>query len=153
MKTTYLAGVILTLVGRVAAWGAVGHETVGYIAMEFLGEKTAAFVKKTISDTYDNNLGPAAPWADSVRYLSEFTFSAPFHYIDANGELFYSFLSPLLTFNGPDDPKGGSCSVQESRDCGDTGCLCKNHSHRKIEICLLIPINSHGNCQLHTTGE
>jgi hypothetical protein len=81
------------LVGRVAAWGAVGHEAVGYIAMEFLATEAAAFVKKTIPDAYNNSLGPAAPWADDVRYLSEFSWSAPFHFIDANGDQHLVLLS------------------------------------------------------------
>ena len=86
MRTTYLASLTLALVGHVAAWGQIGHETVGYIAMEFLGPKTAAFVNKTIPAKYNHSLGPAAPWADSVRHLSEFAWSAPFHFIDANGK-------------------------------------------------------------------
>ncbi|KIM84327.1 hypothetical protein PILCRDRAFT_6576 [Piloderma croceum F 1598] len=106
MKTAHLAGITLALVGRVSAWGQVGHETIGYIAMEFLATNAAAFVKTTIPAKYNNSLGPAAPWADTVRSLSEFKWSAPFHFIDAN-----------------DDPLGGSCSVEESRDCGNTGCL------------------------------
>lgn len=86
MKTACLVGLTLALVGRVAAWGAVGHEAVGYIAMEFLSTKAAAFVKQTIPAKYNNSLGPAAPWADDVRSLSGFSWSAPFHYIDANGD-------------------------------------------------------------------
>lgn len=85
MNTAILAGIGLALVGHVAAWGAVGHEAVGYVAMEFLAPKAAAFVSKTISSTYNHNLGPAAPWADTVRYTKGYTFTAPFHFIDANG--------------------------------------------------------------------
>ena|SRR6267154_438612 len=85
MKSTYLVGVTLALVGKVVAWGAVGHEAVGYIAMEFLAPKAAAFVKQTIPAKYNNSLGPAATWADSVKYLSGFHWSPPFHFIDANG--------------------------------------------------------------------
>jgi hypothetical protein len=128
MKTAFLACVTLALVGRIAAWGAVGHETVGYIAMEFLAPKAAAFVNNTIPSKYNNSLGPAAPWADDVRSLSGFTWSAPFHFIDANGEqyLVNTFSDKILTSTlFTDDPLGGSCSVDESRDCGSTGCLCK----------------------------
>lgn len=106
MKTAAIAGVSLALAGQVAAWGAVGHEAVGYIAMEFLAPKAAAFVKKTISSSYNYSLGPAAPWADDVKYTKGFTFSAPLHYIDAE-----------------DSPLNGSCSVEQSRDCGSEGCL------------------------------
>ncbi|KLO12485.1 nuclease Le1 [Schizopora paradoxa] len=90
----------------VVAWGDLGHETVGYVAMSFLAPKALSFVQSTISDSDDNSLGPAATWADSVREEASFTFTAPFHFVDAE-----------------DDPKGGSCSVVESRDCGSEGCL------------------------------
>jgi hypothetical protein len=86
MKTACLVGLTLALVGRVAAWGAVGHEAVGYIAMEFLSTKAAAFVKQTIPAKYNNSLGPAAPWADGVRHLPGFIWTEPFHFLDANGE-------------------------------------------------------------------
>jgi hypothetical protein len=127
MKTPYLAAVILAFAGHVAAWGQVGHETVGYIAMEFLATKAAAFVKNTIPAKYNNSLGPAAPWADTVRYLSEFHWSAPFHFIDANGDQHSVTCCNKLLISKLciDNPLGGSCSVEESRDCGSTGCLCK----------------------------
>jgi len=106
MKAVCIVGGTLALVGRVAAWGLVGHEAVGYIGMEFLAPHAADFVKNTIPAKYSHSLGPAAPWADDVRHMSSFSWSAPFHFIDAN-----------------DDPLGGSCSVNEPRDCGPTGCL------------------------------
>jgi hypothetical protein len=86
MKTACLASITLALVGRVAAWGAAGHQAVGYIAMKFLAPDAAAFVKNTIPAKYNHSLGPAATWADDVRHLSLFSWSAPFHFIDAEGE-------------------------------------------------------------------
>jgi hypothetical protein len=76
----------LVFLGRVAAWGEIGHEAVGYIAMEFLAPNAAAFVTNTIPAKYNNNLGPAAPWADDVRHLRSFSWSAPFHFFDSNGK-------------------------------------------------------------------
>jgi hypothetical protein len=93
MKPTCFAGVTLALIGHVAAWGAVGHETVGYIAMEFLSSDAATFVQQTIPAKYKHSLGPAAPWADEVRSTSGFLWSEPFHFIDANGCSMYEFLS------------------------------------------------------------
>jgi hypothetical protein len=97
MKITGLAGIALALIGRVAAWGAEGHQAVGYVAMAFLSSDTAAFVKQTIPDKYSNSLGPAAVWADEVRSLSGFRWSAPFHFIDANGRsnLLITFLEQI----------------------------------------------------------
>ncbi|KAI0641686.1 nuclease Le1 [Trametes meyenii] len=81
------------------AWGTLGHQT-------FLAPKALAFVKSSLGSTYDQSLGPAAPWADSVRYVSSYRWSAPLHFVDAE-----------------DSPLSGSCSVQESRDCGDGDCI------------------------------
>lgn len=97
MKTAAIFGISLALTEQVAAWGALGHQAVGYIAMEFLAPKATAFVKKTVASSYDNSLGPAAVWADSVKYTKGYHFTAPFHFIDA-----------------VDDPLGGSCSVGQS---------------------------------------
>ncbi|KAI5118916.1 hypothetical protein M0805_004692 [Coniferiporia weirii] len=115
-------GVALTLPMGTYAWGALGHETIGYIAMNFLSADTLSFVQDTINSTFDNSLGPAAPWADTVRYETAFKFSAPFHFIDAE-----------------DDPLGGSCSVDEDRDCGSSGCLLTaiaNYTQRVTDMSL-----------------
>ncbi|KAL5497999.1 hypothetical protein ACEPAH_2930 [Sanghuangporus vaninii] len=91
---------------RVLAWGALGHEAVGFVAMDFLSSGALSFVQDTINSSFDHSLGPAGPWADTVRSEAAFRFTAPFHFIDAE-----------------DDPLGGSCSVNEDRDCGSTGCI------------------------------
>ncbi|KAL1942204.1 hypothetical protein VTO73DRAFT_6268 [Trametes versicolor] len=90
----------------VAAWGTLGHQTVGYVAQEFLAPKALAFVKSSLGSTYNQSLGAAASWADSVRSLAAYRWSAPFHFVDAE-----------------DSPLSGSCSVQETRDCGSGGCI------------------------------
>ncbi|KAI0822084.1 nuclease Le1 [Trametes gibbosa] len=90
----------------VAAWGTLGHQTVGYVAQEFLAPKALAFVQSSLGSTYNESLGPAAPWADSVRYVSGYGWSAPLHFVDAE-----------------DSPLSGSCSVQETRDCGNGDCI------------------------------
>ncbi|KAF7969185.1 hypothetical protein HWV62_27957 [Athelia sp. TMB] len=107
MKSALFAvGAALAFSEGVAAWGDVGHEAVGYVAMEFLATKAAAFVKKTVPSSDSYSLGPIATWADTVKYETAYEWSQPWHFIDAM-----------------DDPLGGSCSVVESRDCGSTGCL------------------------------
>ncbi|KAI0323505.1 nuclease Le1 [Cubamyces sp. BRFM 1775] len=88
------------------AWGTLGHQTVGYVAQEFLAPKALAFVKSSLGSTYDESLGPAAPWADSVKYESAYRWSSPLHFVDAE-----------------DSPLSGSCSVEEQRDCGDEDCI------------------------------
>ncbi|KAF9516983.1 hypothetical protein BS47DRAFT_590929 [Hydnum rufescens UP504] len=77
-----------------------GHEVVGYVAQAFLGLNTLAFVRNTLDSQYRGQLGPAALWADQIKYTRGWTWSKGFHFVDAH-----------------DDPLGGSCSVSDSRDC------------------------------------
>ncbi|OJT05807.1 Nuclease PA3 [Trametes pubescens] len=109
----------------VTAWGTLGHQTVGYVAQEFLAPKALAFVKSSLGTTYNQSLGAAASWADSVRSLAAYRWSAPFHFVDAEGESeFLVILGHTLTSTiSKDAPLSGSCSVQETRDCGSGGCI------------------------------
>ncbi|KAI1359965.1 nuclease S1 precursor [Xylaria arbuscula] len=93
------------LVPSVAAWGAMGHETVAYVASNFVTADTKAYFQDLLDDTSADYLASVASWADSYRYTTAGAFSAPFHYIDAN-----------------DDPPS-SCGVDYARDCGAEGCI------------------------------
>ncbi|KZS89357.1 nuclease Le1 [Sistotremastrum niveocremeum HHB9708] len=93
------------LAGQAVAWGELGHETVGYVAMQFLAPNALAFVQSSLGATYNESLGPAAPWADTVREEKAYSWSAPLHFIDAE-----------------DEPLDGSCSVSQSRDCATGFC-------------------------------
>ncbi|RDX50678.1 nuclease Le1 [Lentinus brumalis] len=88
------------------AWGALGHEAVGYVAQEFLAPGALAFVQSSLGSTYNESLGAAATWADSIKYTKGYTWSSPLHFVDAE-----------------DSPLSGSCSVSETRDCGDGDCI------------------------------
>lgn len=57
-----------------------------------------------LGDTSDSYLASIASWADDYRETSAGSWSAPFHFIDAQ-----------------DNPPS-SCNVDYSRDCGSTGC-------------------------------
>ncbi|KAI1786091.1 nuclease Le1 [Ganoderma leucocontextum] len=104
----FLTGIsaIAACVQGAAAWGSLGHQTVGYVAQEFLAPTALAFVKKSLGSTYNETLGPAAPWADTIKYTKGYTWSAPLHFVDAN-----------------DSPLDDSCSVDGTRDCGDGKCI------------------------------
>jgi len=88
------------------AWGELGHEAIGYVAMAFLAPKALSFVQTSLGSTYNESLGPAAPWADTVREEKAYSWSAPNHFIDAE-----------------DSPLDGVCNVSESRDCASGFCL------------------------------
>lgn len=94
------------LVGHVAAWGATGHQAVGYVAQQFLSTKALSFVQSSLGSTYSQSLGPAATWADEVKSQTAYKWSSVLHYVDAQ-----------------DSPLTGSCSVSESRDCPDNQCI------------------------------
>ncbi|KAJ7689445.1 nuclease Le1 [Mycena rosella] len=110
--------------GGVYGWGTVGHEAVGYIAMQFLSPKALAFVQSSLGATYSESLGVAAPWADTVRSEAAYSWwlcrSAPFHFVDA------------------EDNPPTSCSVSETRDCGGTCILTAiaNYTTRVVETSL-----------------
>ncbi|KAI1806191.1 nuclease S1 precursor [Daldinia bambusicola] len=87
------------------AWGAMGHETVAYIASNYVSASTKSFFQALLNDTSADYLASVAPWADSFRYTSAGKFTAPFHYIDAN-----------------DNPPS-SCGIDLDRDCGAEGCI------------------------------
>ncbi|KAF5314341.1 hypothetical protein D9619_011906 [Psilocybe cf. subviscida] len=117
-----LAAAISVLTAKSAnAWGANGHMTVGLVAMEFLSPNALSFVQNSLGATYNFSLGPAATWADNVRSTAAFTWSAPFHFVDAQ-----------------DNPPT-SCSVSETRDCASGTCILSaiaNYTARVVDTTL-----------------
>lgn len=66
---------------------------------------TKAKFQAVLGDTSANYLASVATYADSYRYTTAGTFSAPFHYIDAM------------------DSPPESCGVDFERDCPEEGCI------------------------------
>lgn len=87
------------------AWGNMGHETVAYIASNFVQPATESFFQNLLGDSSSDYLANVATWADTYRYTSEGSYSKPFHFIDAQ-----------------DNPPS-SCDVVMSRDCADGNCV------------------------------
>ncbi|EED19605.1 nuclease S1 precursor, putative [Talaromyces stipitatus ATCC 10500] len=87
------------------AWGNLGHETVAYIAQNFVKSSTESYFQDLLGDSSSSYLASVSTWADTYKHTSEGSFSRPFHYIDAH-----------------DDPPT-TCNVDYNRDCGDSGCL------------------------------
>lgn len=94
----------LAAVPTTYAWGALGHDTVAYIAQNYVKASTATWAQKILADTSTSYLANYATWADSYRYTTAGKFSAPYHFIDA------------------EDSPPSSCSVDYDRDCGKSGC-------------------------------
>jgi len=54
----------------VAAWGAMGHETVAYVASNFVTSATKTYFQDVLGDTSASYLASVAPWADTYRYTT-----------------------------------------------------------------------------------
>ncbi|KAK8204990.1 S1/P1 nuclease [Phyllosticta capitalensis] len=93
------------LSSNVHAWGYLGHETVAFIAQNFVSQETSTWAQGILGDDGTSYLASVATWADSYRYTDEGEFTAGFHYIDAN-----------------DDPPD-TCNVDLERDCPEEGCI------------------------------
>lgn len=87
------------------AWGSLGHETVAYIASNFVAADTKSYFQAILHNQTSSYLAGVATWADSFRYTAAGRFSAPFHFIDA------------------EDNPPSSCGVKYSRDCPEQGCV------------------------------
>ncbi|KAJ6624446.1 S1/P1 nuclease [Mycena sp. CBHHK59/15] len=130
MKTLAHFGILSTFLCGVYGWGATGHEAVGYIAMQFLSPKAPAFVQSSLGATYSETLG----WADTVRSEAAYSWSAPFHFVDA------------------EDNPPTSCSVSKTRDCGSGNCILTaiaNYTNRVVETSLAALQRPHVTQPLH----
>jgi len=96
---------LLTSIPNVSAWGTLGHETVAYVATNFVSSATKSVFQTILHNTTSSYLAGVATWADSFRYAPAGHFSAAFHFIDA------------------EDHPPTSCGVKYSRDCGKQGCI------------------------------
>ncbi|KAF7863194.1 hypothetical protein EAF04_007277 [Stromatinia cepivora] len=106
MKVQTSAALLLSSwVPATYAWGGLGHETVAYIATNFVSAATKSYFQGILGDSTTDYLASVAAWSDSYRYTAAGKFSAPFHFIDA------------------EDNPPTSCGVDYARDCGSGGCV------------------------------
>jgi hypothetical protein len=82
-----------------SSWGPIGHSSIANIAQELLTTKANYQVSKLLEYKYNGNMSNAANWADEVRTLPYFKWSAPLHFI-----------------NTPD----WKCDYIKERDCWDS---------------------------------
>lgn len=105
MARLTLAAAVLAAAPAVNAWGTLGHETVAFIAQNYVTDTTASWVQGIVGTSNSTYMASFATWADSYRYTSAGKFSEPFHFIDAN------------------DSPPSSCNVDYDRDCGSDNCV------------------------------
>lgn len=96
---------LLSAAPAVLAWGNLGHQTIAYIATDFVTSETKSWAQKILGDTTTSYLANYATWADTFKYTSAGSFSEPFHFIDA--------------LDSPPE----TCNVNYDRDCGDDNCV------------------------------
>ncbi|KAF7795571.1 hypothetical protein EIP86_006733 [Pleurotus ostreatoroseus] len=117
MKSKLLASSIslsLSIVGG-AAWGNVGHQTIGFIAqnvshvptpfvaqfwltayIKFLAPNALQFVQTHLNASFDGSLGPAATWADQVKSTPPFEWSKNLHFVDAEVAAIANYTSRIV---------------------------------------------------------
>lgn len=121
MPRLILLSLLSTALPLSHAWGTLGHDTVAYIAQARVAAHTKAWAQAILGDTTDSYLANVATWADTYRYTAAGSFSAPYHFIDA------------------EDSPPSSCSVDYDRDCGDGGCVVSaiaNYTQRVVSTSL-----------------
>ncbi|KAH9993222.1 S1/P1 nuclease-domain-containing protein [Russula vinacea] len=62
MKATFPFTLAVALMAprSVSAWGHLGHQTTGYLAMQFLDSTTLSIIQPILGSTFNESLGPAA---------------------------------------------------------------------------------------------
>jgi hypothetical protein len=73
MHHSFSAFGLLAFTGNVAAWGGLGHRTVGYLAEHYFTEDASQLVKDLIKPTDSFDISDAAIWADGIRQRQHFT--------------------------------------------------------------------------------
>lgn len=71
MRFLAAAIVVTGVVHQAAAWGSVGHQTVAYLAFNFLSSDTTQYLENILTD----EIGDAATWADTIRHSRPHTSS------------------------------------------------------------------------------
>lgn len=115
---------LLTIFGaRAYAWGALGHETVAYIATNLVKNDTKAWAQSILGDSSPGYLANIATWADSYRYTDEGAFSSGFVQSLSATMNAITDLSSFHYIDAEDDPPN-SCNVDYERDCSsEEGCI------------------------------
>jgi S1/P1 Nuclease len=85
------------------AWGSLGHRTVAYLASQYFTPAASDYASDLLNS---QDISEAALWADKIRHIPAYTYTAGWHYIDAE-----------------DDPPR-QCGVIIKRDCDvKDGCI------------------------------
>jgi hypothetical protein len=112
---------LTSLIPTTFCWGSLGHRTVAYLASEYLTTDATAYTTDLLNG---QDISEASLWPDKIRRLPMFSFTAGWHYIDAE-----------------DDPPR-NCGVKLKRDCDRrAGCVVSAIANQTER--LVRPTSSH----------
>ncbi|KAF9551157.1 hypothetical protein EC957_010043 [Mortierella hygrophila] len=82
--STILAATTLVLLNANSAhaYGVLGHTLTGQIAQLFLTPKTASQISAILPASYEGLLSNAAPWPDKIRFLDQYKWATPMHFVN-----------------------------------------------------------------------
>ena len=64
---------VFALTGQAAAWGGLGHRTVGYLAQHFFTEEASQLIQDILKPSNTFDISDAAVWPDTIRQRQPFT--------------------------------------------------------------------------------
>ena len=121
VKITAIVGAATVLAPTVYAWGNLGHETIAYVAQDFVSSETATFVQKILGSTSSSYMASVATWADTYRYTSAGEWSEPLHFIDAKDKYVDNKSQGRRKAYQNSPPT--ACNVNFARDCATSKCV------------------------------
>jgi hypothetical protein len=87
MRPLSIPLLFLPLLPQTLAWGTLGHQTIAYLASNFVSASTETYFQTLLNNNTDAYLAGVATWADSYRYTEEGKYSAVLHFIDAEDDV------------------------------------------------------------------
>lgn len=103
------------------AWGKIGHEIVGNLAWRRLSPAAQTAVSSILGDSYspDNSiLGRISNWADEIKYVAGWHWSAALHYVDIEDTKIVGGCPVQNHTNSH-----SNCTFVYERDCADDRCV------------------------------
>lgn len=79
MRTPYLISTICATAQLAAAWGDVGHRTVGYLASKYFTQEAKDLTAALLANDKGWDISDAATWADVTKHYHP--YSSAWHYI------------------------------------------------------------------------
>ncbi|KAF9288897.1 hypothetical protein BGZ68_010430 [Mortierella alpina] len=76
------ASLVALSANSVYGYGLLGHTLTGQIAQQFLTPATAKEVANILPASYEGLLSNAAPWPDKIKFLAQYKWATPMHFVN-----------------------------------------------------------------------